>query len=234
MPKVLSLMNFPGSYQVTAHSALFKSELDWIFLKNGTHIEEALFVSYAYNGNDYPGFFQEVSSIFAQSGTMLTDIRVGNPENLIKNAKMIVIGGGDIAFFFKTMGNLITSTFNPYNAIRDRINQGIPYMGWNEGSNIQSPNYLIPPSSVLPQGINATPVQIICNYLNSPTNKAGIFNYLAAHSGIKKAIALTDQLQPGGKSVRLEETGVGIVDSGNAPYPAIIRFKIVNGVPIED
>jgi hypothetical protein len=175
-----------------------------------------------------------VSEIFAKAGIRLTDITSGDPAVLIAAAKFIVVGGGDIATFISRMNSLKSPVFDPYAAIKARVANGVPYIGWNEGSAIASPKYFVPPASTLIPGINASPFQIICNYRDSAQNKSAIFNFLNTNPGIKKAIAQVDQLKPDGTSVRLEDTGGGIIASSTEPYPIIIRFKIVDGVLVED
>lgn len=223
-------MNFQDSYDVAARSQLILSELEWLFSKSGKHPADALFISYAYKGPDFPSYFQELSDIFSKAGIKLTDIASGDPAGLIASTEMIVIGGGDIAALINKMNSLITATFNPYTAIKDRIAGGIFYMGWNEGSSIVSPMYLAPPAGSVPNGIGASPFQIVCHYVNSAQNKNSIFNFLKSNPGIKKVIAQVDQLTPDGTSVRLEDSGAGMIDTSTKPYPAVIRFKIVGGV----
>lgn len=227
-------MSFQDSYNVSAKDPLFQSELNWIFLKTGVKPTDALFISYAYKGTNYPAYFKQVSDIFKKTGITLTDITSGDPSGLIASAKLIVVGGGDIATFLSRMDSLITPVFNPYIAIKTRIDSGIPYIGWNEGSAVVSPKYFVPPASALNQGINGSPFEILCNYTNSAQKKVAIFNFLNANPAVIKVIAEVDQLKPDGTSVRLEETGSGMIDSGNAPFPIIIRFKIVNGVLVEE
>jgi len=232
--KALSLMSFQDSYHVSVRDPLFQKELNWIFLKTGIQPSDALFISYAYKGDNYPAYFQQVYEIFAKTGIHLTDINSGDPAGLIAASKLIVVGGGDIATFISRMNSLKSPVFDPYAAIKARIADGVPYIGWNEGSAIASPKYFVPPASAVNTGINASPFQIICNYRNSAQNKTAIFNFLMTNPGIKKVIAEVDQLKPDGTSVRLEDTGGGIIDSPTEPFPIIIRFKIVNGVLVED
>ena len=228
--KALTLMNFQDSYTVSPRDPLFQIELNWLFLKTGIHPTDALFISYAYKGANYPVYFKAVSDIFTKAGISLKDITSGNPADLIAAAKLIVVGGGDITTFINKMNSLITPAFNPYTAIKNRIDGGVPYIGWNEGSGIVSPKYFTPPSSSLLTGINASPFQIVCNYKDSSTSKTAIFNFLQANNTIIKVICQVDASAPGGSSVRLEDNGAGMIDSATDPYPTVIKFKIVGGV----
>ena len=232
--KAMSLMNFQDSYLVSARGQLFQNELDWVLLKTGTHPSDALFISYAFKGDNYPAYFLSVSDIFAKAGIKLTDITSGDPAGLIAASKLIVTGGGDIATFMTKMNSLITPAFNPFTAIKNKVEGGVPYLGWNEGSVIISPKYFAPPSNALLPGINVSPYQIACHYQNSSQNKTAIFDFLITNPLIKKVIGQVDQLKHDGTSVRLEETGAGMIDSATAPFPIVIRFKIVNGILVEN
>lgn len=229
-PKVMTLMNLQDSYDVNPEILVFQKELDWVFLKAGLHPGNALFIPYAYKGTNYLQYFKDISGIFATKGIVLTDITSGNPAVLIAAAKLIVVGGGDITTFMNKMNSLITPTFNPFTAIKDRIDNSVPYIGWNEGAGIISPKYFTPPSNPQFTGIGASlPFQIVCNYQNSPLSKTTIFNFLNTNNTIKKVICQVTK-PDGGSSVRLEDTGAGMINSATDPYPVVINFEIVGGV----
>lgn len=232
---ILSLMRFQDSYLISPRGLLFENELNWVFQKTGSKPGDALFISYAYMGNDYPAYFSQVSDIFKKAGIHLTDIISGNPEELIVNARFIVIGGGDIATFYKKMDSLITLVFNPYLAILDSIQHGVPYMGWNEGSGVISPKYFLPPENALLPGINGSPFQIICNYLDSPQSDSAILNFLLTNATIPEVVGQPQTSGSGNEgSVRLEETGGGIILTPTVPFPFVIRYKVVNGILIKN
>lgn len=225
--KAMSLMNFADSYSVKTRALLFQKELNWISSKTGGMPSQAIFIPYAYKGSNYAVFFNEVEQIFAQANVILTDIASGDPATLIAGAKAFVVCGGDITALINKLTGLVNPAFNPFDAIKDRINSGIPYIGWNEGSAIISPKYFAPPATLVSSGINACPIQIINNYKDPVQNRNYVKSYLLANPFIIKAIAQTD-VQDGG-SVRLEDTGAGIIDSATVPYPFVIRYQIVNG-----
>lgn len=223
----MSLMNFADSYALKTRTTLFQNEFSWIVSKTGRVTSQALFIPYAYKGSNYPGFFNDASAIFGQAGIKLTDITSGDPATLIANAEAIVACGGDVMTLINKLNSMVTGTFNPFNALKNRINAGVPYIGWNEGSAIISPKFFGPPSNVLSPGINASPFQIINNYKDPAQNRTYIKSYLQANSFISKAICQIDQMD--GTTVRLEESGSGMIDSATAPYPLVIRYKIVDG-----
>jgi len=232
--KTLTLMSFQDSYSVTQRDSLFQKELNWLFLKTGIHPVEALFISYAYNGVNYPAFFQQVYSTFTKAGITLIDITSGDPASLIGSAKMIVICGGDTKSLLDKLNSLITATFNPYTAIKNRIYAGIPFIGWNQGSSIVSPKYFAPPSSLLSTAIEVSPFQIICGYPNDPQSDAAILNFLNTNASIKKVIGQPATAVKDESSVRLEETGGGMIDSTTSPYPIVIHYTAVGGKLIKN
>jgi hypothetical protein len=225
--KAMSLMNFADSYLVKTRALLFQNEINWISAKTGSKPSKALFIPYAYKGSNYPGFLYDVSNICAKAGVNLTDITTGDPASLIASAEAFVVCGGDITALINKLTSLITTDFNPFNALKERVNCGVPYIGWNEGSAIISPKFFGPPSTIISPGINTCPFQIITNYKDPAQNRIHIKNYLLANPFISKAISLTDVND--GSTVRLEESGSGILDSSPSPYPLVIRYKIVNG-----
>lgn len=235
MTKAIALMNFPGSYALSTRERLFQSEISWVYSKAGIKPSDALFIPYAYKGNDYPAFLQEVTDIFARSGVHITDIQSGDPAALIVSANAIIICGGDILSFKTRMDNLITPAFNPYLAISNRVANGAPYIGWNEGAAVISPQVFQPPANTLYTGINASlPFQIVTNFQNTnPQSRPSVKNYLDTYPAINKVICQVDQQGYDGSSVRLEDSGAGMIDSATAPYPIVIGFQVINGHLVE-
>lgn len=227
--KILTLMNFKDSYSVTVRDPLFQKELNWVLLKAGSLPATALFISYAFKDVNYPAFLKQVTDIFAKAGITLVDITSGDPASLIGSSKMIVICGGDANSLIDKLSSLITATFNPYTAIKNRIDAGIPYIGWNQGSSIVSPKYFAPPSSLLSTAFNVSPFQIICGYPNDSQSDTAILNFLITNTTIKKVIGQPESNIKDESSVRLEETGGGMIDTPTAPYPLVINYTVVAG-----
>lgn len=228
--KFLALMDFKDSYDLTSNETLFQRELKWLSDKTGKPPADALFISYAFNGPDYDAYFNKAKSIFAKSGIKLIDITSGDPAAMISAAQLIVVGGGDIMKFINIMNGLRNSGFDPYLAIRKRIEAGIPYLGWNEGSSIVSVRFFSPPSVIIQEGIGGTLVQMITKFQNTNALcRPAIENYLKNNPLIKLVIAETDTLNPDGKSTRLEESGTAILDTVSPLYPGVIRFELKDG-----
>lgn len=232
MTKALSIMNFQDSSDISYRSQLFTDEINWLTSKTG-NVNEALLIPYAYTGSLYSAYVKQIKDIFTPLNINLVDINSGVASSLILNAKMIVIGGGDINALVTKLNVLKTPTFDPYAALKNCINNGIPFLGWNEGAVISSPKYFNPASTTTYPGIGASVFQMVCNYTNSLSNKNVIKNYLLNNPAVKKVICQVAQLKDDKSSVRLEESGGGMIDSQTEPYPIVIHFEIVNGNLVE-
>lgn len=231
--KIFTLMNFQDSYSLTTRNQLFLNELNWMAGKVSLPAN-ALFIPYAYAGTNYSTFFNQVVSVFSQANITITDINSGNPQALLNAANMIVMCGGSYSSFKAKMDQLKAGGFDAYAAIKARTDSGVPCMGWNQGSGAVSPYLFTPPSQPIGSGINGSfPFQIITNYTNNQTNRDAIKTLLLASPNITQAICQVNSPGGDGTSVRLEETGSGMLDSGTAPYPIIIHYRIVGGQLIE-
>jgi len=231
----MTLMNFQDSFAIATRKDFFKTELDWIFSKTNPDPTEALFIPYAYNGPNYAAFFKECSDVFIQTGIgiKLNDINSGNPATMIASAKMIVIPGGDIKLFIKLMNQLISSTFNPWSAIKTMLLSGIPLVAWNEGTALISPKPFTLPSADLTTTIGASPFQLANNYTPSDLNRTAIKNFLQGNPGVTQVTCETARPKEDKTTVRLEETGGGILQTNIPPYPIVINYKLVGGVLTE-
>lgn len=229
--KALALMNFANSYAVSARSSLFQGEINWVIAKSGFKPGNALFIPYACKGTDEATYVNDVAKEFAKAGIPLTDIKSGDPATLIAAAEAIVIGGGDYATLIAKLDSLKTPKFNPYVAIKNRVDARVPFFGWNEGSTIISPKYVTPAINSVADGINFSPFEIVCNFRDSQAVRGLIFNFLNTNPVVRKLITQpAEEFMPDGTSVRLEEAGGGMLESSTAPFPIVIRFEIVNGV----
>jgi hypothetical protein len=231
----MTLMNFQDSNAIATRKDFFKTELNWIFSKINPDPTEALFIPYAYNGPDYPAFFRECSDVFGQAGVgiKLTDINSGNPATMIASAKMMVIPGGDIKTFIKLMNQLITATFNPWSAIKIMLLNGIPLVAWNEGAALISPKPFSLPSVDLTTTIGASPYQLVNNYTPSDPNRALIKTFLQNNPGVTEVTCETARPKEDKATVRLEETGGGILRTTIPSYPIVINYKLVGGALTE-
>jgi dipeptidase E len=95
----------------------------------------ALFIPYAavtFSFNDYEA---KVKERFNEIGHDVTSIhQFSNPLEAVKKANAIVIGGGNTFHLLRGLqqNNLI-------GIIRERVLEGLPYIGWSAGSNVACP-----------------------------------------------------------------------------------------------
>jgi peptidase E len=214
MTKFISLTNFRNGYDVSVRKDFILAELDWLFSKV-SNPGEALFIPYAYKGTSYSAFFNDLQIIFDLRHLKLVDINdknAGTPQDLIIKAKMYVFCGGDLAALLGGLNALKTAAFDPYKAIRTNVENGVPYLGWNEGSVIVSPLEYTFPNNTLLAALKVSDYQIIRNYSNSAdvTNNP-IKEFLSKNRGIRLAFAMVDTLKEDKTSVRLEESGAGMI-----------------------
>ncbi len=137
-------------------------------------VKEVLFIPFAgvslsKEGLDasYDVYEQRVAGVFAELGAKLVSIhRYAEPIKAISNAQAIAVGGGNTFHLVHELH--VRGLMEP---IRERANNGMPYMGWSAGSNIACPTLMTtndmpiiqPPSF---NAMNLVPFQINPHYLD--------------------------------------------------------------------
>jgi hypothetical protein len=232
MQKNMTLMNFVRGYDVTGHENFIKDELNWALSKVNTKLTHALFIPYAYDGTDYDTYFHEISLIFNDIRMKLVDIRDGDSAELLKEAHMIIVCGGDIMLLKKSLDQIMVDGVDAYSFIRKIVENGVPYMGWNEGSEISSKVYFKPPADAQPFGFGLSPYQIICNFVESPSSSTAIANFLQSQSDIRRVIYQV--ARPKTRStIRLEEAGSAMLDSISGDPSLVKCYELVDGQVVE-
>ena len=96
-------------------------------------VRNVLFVPYAlYDRDAYAATAQER---FGRMGYTVESIhKAGNPQQEVSNTESIFIGGGNT---FRLLKALYDN--NVLNAIRDRVKNGMPYIGSSAGANVAGP-----------------------------------------------------------------------------------------------
>jgi hypothetical protein len=203
----LSLTDFDSNENLHLYNELLTTEIKWLF--KGKYPADVLFIPYAYDGAYYNTYIKKVRDLFKVFGITVRLMTEGDPAELIRTANGIVIGGGDLA-------KLLTGIVNYLDLLKARIQSGVPYLGWNEGSVAASPYYLVPP--IIPASsrcIGAINKQIYCHYVDTTENRIEIGNFLSNHEGeqppVTEVVCL--KIKPGGSGIRLEDVGSGLVDS---------------------
>lgn len=130
MKRLLLLSNSRNSGQ--GYLAHAETEIKDFFTKQ---IQEILFVPFAGVRFSYDEYTNIVGTKFAELGYKITSIHtVKNPKEAVKNAQAIAVGGGNT---FQLLKRLYETEL--LDLIRQRANEGLPYMGWSAGSNMACP-----------------------------------------------------------------------------------------------
>jgi dipeptidase E len=96
---------------------------------------KALFIPYAAVTISFDEYEAKVKERFDEIGHDVISIhRFSSPMEAVKNAEAIVIGGGNTFCLLKLLqqNNLIAP-------IRERVLNGLPYVGWSAGANMACP-----------------------------------------------------------------------------------------------
>jgi dipeptidase E len=135
----------------------------------------ALFIPYAGITISYDEYEQRVRERFNEIGHDLVSLHhFDDPAEAVRHAHAIVTGGGNT---FR-LSELLHKK-NLAEKIRERVMEGIPYIGWSAGANIACPSIsttndmpVVNPGSF--SGLNLVPFQINPHYLDThPEGHAG-------------------------------------------------------------
>lgn len=141
----------------------------------GSSIKKVLFIPYAGVGFSYDEYTEKVRDRFSEIGFEVEGIHTfSDPVEAVKNAEALVVGGGNTFHLVHEIhrNNLI-------DVVRERVNQGMPFVGWSAGSNVACPSLkttndmpIIEPASF--ETFNLIPFQINPHYLDAnPDGHAG-------------------------------------------------------------
>ena len=148
-----------------------------------------LFVPFAAVTFTYDIYQQKVKEKLAPLGIEVDSIhRYGDAKKAVAAAQAIVVGGGNTFHLLKNVQEL-----DLIEAIRERVKNGMPYVGWSAGANLACPTIcttndmpIVEPPSF--SAFNLIPFQINPHYLDAhPTGHAGetreqrIEEYIAAN-----------------------------------------------------
>ena len=96
-------------------------------------LKQVLFIPYALYDRD--AYAATASERFKRMGYELTSIhRATNPVQAVEHADVVFIGGGNTFRLLKALYD-----FDLLDAIRERVAQGMPYVGSSAGSNVAGP-----------------------------------------------------------------------------------------------
>lgn len=135
----------------------------------------AIFIPYAAVTFSFEEYEKKVNDRFVEIGHHVTSIhRFINPIEAIENSDAIVVGGGNTWQLVKMLQEK-----GLMKAIRKKVKQGTPYIGWSAGSNIACPSLrttndmpIVEPVKF--KTLKLVPFQINPHYLDdNPANHGG-------------------------------------------------------------
>jgi dipeptidase E len=101
----------------------------------GDSVRRVLFVPYAGVTIAWDSYTQKVRERFAEIGYELESVHQGSDAaGAVREAEAIAVGGGNTFHLLKAMYD--NGLIEP---IRERVKDGVPYMGWSAGSNMACP-----------------------------------------------------------------------------------------------
>ncbi len=128
----------------------------------------AVFIPYAAVTFSFDLYCEKVEERFAEVGHHIVGIHTfKNPAKAIQEAEAIVVGGGNTWQLVRMLHD--QKLMNP---IRERVMNGIPYIGWSAGSNVACPTLRTTNDMPIidPKGFECTgliPFQINPHYLDA-------------------------------------------------------------------
>ncbi len=157
--------------------------------------DEALFIPYAGVTVKWDDYAAKVNNVFKNFDCKIKSIhQENNPIEAVLKAQLIIVGGGNTFNLVKLLHE--NGLMLP---IRERVINGIPYIGWSAGSNITCPSMkttndmpIVEPPSF--ECLNIIPFQINPHYLDAnpeghggETREQRILEFLEANKNMKVA-----------------------------------------------
>jgi dipeptidase E len=136
---------------------------------------KALFIPYAAVTSSYNDYELKVRDRFRELGHDIISIHhYTNPLNAIKSASVIVVGGGNTWMLLKMLQD-----HRLIEAVRQKVLDGTPYIGWSAGANVACPTIrttndmpVVEPASL--KAFNLVSFQINPHFLDAnPAGHAG-------------------------------------------------------------
>ncbi len=132
------------------------------------HVDEVTFVPYAGVSMGYDVYAKRVADVLAEMNVRLVSVHTfEKPADAIAKAQCVLVGGGNTFHLVYEMHR-----HGLMQAIRERVRNGLPYMGWSAGSNVACPGLfttndmpIIQPASF--ETLNLVPFQINPHYLDA-------------------------------------------------------------------
>lgn len=158
----------------------------------GKDVGTVAFVPFAGVTITWDEYTAMVATRFGELGYEVTSVHSANhPRDLIERSDAVAVGGGNTFHLLKTMAEA-----DLLDVIRDRVLDGMPYMGWSAGSNVASRTIcttndmpIVEPASF--DALGLVPFQINPHYTEATLPNHGgetradrINEYIAANPGV--------------------------------------------------
>ncbi|MDR0559042.1 MAG: dipeptidase PepE [Prevotellaceae bacterium] len=150
-----------------------KKDIQMFLEKDG--VKEVLFVPYAAVTFSYDAYVDKVQERFGEFDVKVRGIHSENdPVKAVETAEAIVVGGGNTFHLLKHI-----QESGIIDAVRKKVKNGTPYIGWSAGSNVACPTIcttndmpILMPKSF--DAFNLIPFQINPHYIDvNPQGFAG-------------------------------------------------------------
>ncbi|MBD0325908.1 MAG: dipeptidase PepE [Pyrinomonadaceae bacterium] len=175
----------------------------------GDSIRSVLFVPFAGVRFSYDDYATKVGERFSDWGYNLNSVHTSaDSRKALNEAQAIVVGGGNT---FQLLHSLYQHGL--LDAIRTRVENGLPYIGWSAGANLACPTIkttndmpIVEPKSLNALGL--VPFQINPHYTDAT---------LAGHNGETRAERLTEfiEVNPDTYVVGLREGSILRIEDSN-------------------
>ena len=180
------------------------------------------FIPFASVGIDYFEYASIVKKALEDLPISIDTVMPANAKEVIERADAIMVGGGNT---FKLLHDIYL--FNLLEIIRDKVNNGAPYIGWSAGSNIICPGIgttndmpVIEPKSF--QALGLFPFQVNPHYTNlKPEEHNGETRDQRLEEFIKLNSGLPIVGLPEGTALRLENRSLKFIGQ----IPGILFYK---------
>ncbi len=138
-------------------------------------VRQVAFVPYAAVTFSYDDYLTKVQARFSELGIDVRSVhRESDPVRMLSQAEAIVVGGGNTFALVKAMQEQ-----GLLRVIRERVPEGVPYVGWSAGSNVACPTIcttndmpIVEPATFTAAGL--VPFQINPHYTDAhPDGHAG-------------------------------------------------------------
>jgi dipeptidase E len=176
-------------------------------------VNEVLFVPYAGVTKTHYDYVEEVRPVFASLGVNVTSLhRAHDAIDAVRRAQAIALGGGNT---WNLLRELRRQRVLP--AIRQRVLEGMPYLGWSAGANLACPTIMTTNDMPIcdPGGFDAlalVPFQINPHYLTG--NPPG-FHGETREERLREFGVLHPEVWvaglPEGSGLRIEDRSVALV-----------------------